>query len=94
MFENARYPYLNTLTCAGHSTIGTGALPHTHGMITNTWWERERRRMTGCTNDAESPDITYGRPVLLGNSGKAMLVPTLADELRAQKPEPASSRCR
>jgi predicted AlkP superfamily pyrophosphatase or phosphodiesterase len=86
VFENARYPYLNTLTCAGHSTIGTGALPRTHGMVANAWWDRERRRSTGCTNDAESPDISYGRPVLLGNSGKAMLVPTLADELRAQKP--------
>ena len=42
VFDNARYPYLNTLTCAGHSTIGTGALPHTHGMVANAWWDRER----------------------------------------------------
>lgn len=86
VFENARYPYLVTVTCPGHSTIGTGALPRTHGMVSNTWWDRETRRMVGCTADPDSPDITYGRPVLLANSGRTILVPTLADELRAQKP--------
>ena len=25
-FTNAAYPYLNTVTCAGHSTIGTGMI--------------------------------------------------------------------
>jgi len=86
VFENARYPYLGTVTCAGHSTIGTGTLPHTHGMTNNAWWDRASRRVVGCTADPDSPDITYGRPVRLGNSGRAILVPTLADELRAQKP--------
>ena len=86
VFENARYPYLGTVTCAGHSTIGTGTLPHTHGMINNTWWDRASQRSIGCTNDPDSPDITYGRPVRLGNSGRQLRVPTLADEVRAQKP--------
>lgn len=85
-FDNARYPYLGTVTCAGHSTIGTGTQPRTHGMVSNTWWDRESRRMILCTADADSPDITYGRPVSSGNSAKWLLVPTLADELRAQKP--------
>jgi len=86
VFDNARYPYLNTLTCAGHSTLGTGALPHTHGMVANTWWDRTSRRLVGCTNDPDATDISYGRPAPIGNSGKPILVPTLADELRAQKP--------
>ena len=86
VFENARYPYLVTLTCAGHATIGTGALPHRHGMINNTWWLRNERRLTGCTADPASTDITYGRPIRLGNSAVNLLTPTLADELRTQKP--------
>src|SRR5437660_11870280 len=36
-FRNAAYPYLNTVTCVGHSTISTGAFPFTHGMILNGW---------------------------------------------------------
>ncbi len=86
VFENARYPYLVTVTCAGHATIGTGALPHTHGMVNNTWWTRKERALTGCSDDPTTSDITYGRPVRLGNSAVHLLVPTLADELRAQKP--------
>jgi len=86
VFDNARYPYLGTVTCAGHSTIGTGALPHTHGMISNGWWLRDEHRVEGCTADAASPDISYGRPARLGNSAVNLLVPTLADELRMQKP--------
>jgi len=86
VFENARYPYLGTVTCAGHSTIGTGTLPRTHGMVNNTWWDRTARRSVACTADADSPDISYGRPVRLGNSARHLLMPTLADELRAQKP--------
>ncbi|HLG54610.1 MAG TPA: alkaline phosphatase family protein [Vicinamibacterales bacterium] len=86
VFENARYPYLVTVTCAGHATIGTGALPHTHGMVNNTWWDRKARALTGCSADGATSDITYGRPVRLGNSAAHLMVPTLADELRAQKP--------
>jgi predicted AlkP superfamily pyrophosphatase or phosphodiesterase len=86
VFENARYPYLVTVTCAGHATIGTGALPHRHGMINNTWWQRKERVLTGCSSDPATTDISYGRPIRLGNSATHLLTPTLADELRAQKP--------
>jgi len=41
-FRRAAYPYLTTVTCAGHATVGTGAFPHTHGVIQNAWWDRER----------------------------------------------------
>jgi predicted AlkP superfamily pyrophosphatase or phosphodiesterase len=86
VFENARYPYLVTVTCAGHATIGTGALPHRHGLVNNTWWQRTQRSLTGCSADPSTTDISYGRPVRLGNSATHLLTPTLADELRAQKP--------
>jgi len=86
VFENARYPYLVTVTCAGHATIGTGALPHRHGMINNTWWQRKERSLTGCSSDPSTTDISYGRPTRLGNSARHLLSPTLADELRMQKP--------
>ena len=36
-FSQAAYPYLNTVTCAGHATIGTGALPRSHGLVMNEW---------------------------------------------------------
>jgi predicted AlkP superfamily pyrophosphatase or phosphodiesterase len=67
-FRNAAYPYLNTVTCVGHSTISTGALPHTHGMILNGWWDRDTRKLVTCTGDPASPLITYGAAAAGGES--------------------------
>lgn len=86
LYSRAAYPYANTSTCAGHSTISTGTLPHTHGMFLNAWWDREEGRTVDCTADRDSPDITYGRPVRLANGPRRLLAPALADELRAQRP--------
>jgi predicted AlkP superfamily pyrophosphatase or phosphodiesterase len=85
-FDHAEYPYMNTVTCAGHATIGTGTYPRTHGMVLNGWYDRERKASIACTDDAEARHISYGREARSGNSGKLLLAPTLADELRAQKP--------
>jgi hypothetical protein len=85
-FTRAEYPYLNTATCAGHVTIGTGALPRTHGIILNRWWDRDEQRAVTCTDDSASPQVSYGAPAPSGNSARRLLVPTLGDELRAQRP--------
>src|SRR5438034_1381182 len=34
-FSHTEYPYLFTVTCAGHATIASGSFPHTHGVIAN-----------------------------------------------------------
>src|SRR5688572_33164799 len=86
VFARAEYRYLNTATCAGHATIATGALPRTHGMILNRWWHRGERRAFNCIDDEASPHVSYGAPAQFGSSAKRMAVPTLADELRAQRP--------
>ena len=86
VFERAAYPYMNTVTCAGHSSIGTGAHPRTHGMVLNAWWHRDVRALQACMDDTASPHVSYGRPAASGSSAKRLLVPTLADELRAQRP--------
>jgi predicted AlkP superfamily pyrophosphatase or phosphodiesterase len=84
-FHNAAYPYLNTVTCVGHSTISTGAFPETHGMILNGWWDREAKKLVTCTEDPASPLVTYGAPAAGGESPVRMLAPTLTDELRARE---------
>src|SRR5256885_752779 len=83
-FRNAAYPYLNTVTCVGHSTISTGAFPAAHGMILNGWWDRERAKVVACTEDPASPLVSYGAPVSGGESASRLMVPTFSDELRAR----------
>lgn len=82
VFENAAYPYLNTVTCAGHATIGTGALPFRHGMILNAWYDRSKGASTACTDDPSVKNLSYAGLAGSGHSGTHLLVPTLADRIR------------
>lgn len=80
-FRNAAYPYLNTVTCAGHSTIGTGAFPYRHGMVLNAWWDREATRSHPCTSDPSVQNIGYmGKPTG-GDSAAGLRLPPLGQQL-------------
>jgi predicted AlkP superfamily pyrophosphatase or phosphodiesterase len=84
-FRHAAYPYLTTVTCAGHASVGTGAFPRTHGIIQNAWWDRDREQMTTCTQDANAHNIGYGVSAAGGDSGSHLTMPTLADVLRSAR---------
>ena len=84
-FRDAAYPYAETETCVGHSTISTGAFPATHGMISNEWWDREQQKNVTCTSDPNVKNVGYaGASVKGGDSAWRMLVPAFADELKYQ----------
>ena len=84
-FQRAAYPYLNTITCAGHSTIGTGTFPYQHGMILNAWFDRKTGTSTECTVDSKAREVSYNGLVGAGDSGWRILKPTLADRVREQQ---------
>src|SRR5262245_14054399 len=83
-FRRASYPYANTVTCAGHASVATGSVPATHGLILNSWWDRETATNVTCTADSSVTNIGYGKPVPGGDSLARLQTTTLADELRAQ----------
>jgi predicted AlkP superfamily pyrophosphatase or phosphodiesterase len=82
--RRAAYPYLETVTCAGHATIATGAFPRTHGVFQNAWWDRDARSQMTCTEDRRTSNIGYGVAVTGGDSAYRLQIPTLADELRTR----------
>jgi predicted AlkP superfamily pyrophosphatase or phosphodiesterase len=93
LFQNAAYPYAETETCVGHSTISTGAFPATHGMVANEWWDRDRQKLVTCTADTAVKNIPYGSTPpsdasetnkAPGDSGVKMLIPSFAEELKFQ----------
>jgi predicted AlkP superfamily pyrophosphatase or phosphodiesterase len=84
-FRRAAYPYLNTITCAGHSTIGTGSFPYRHGMILNAWFDRKTGKSTECTADEKTREISYSGLTGVGDSGKRLRMPTLADRIRQRE---------
>jgi predicted AlkP superfamily pyrophosphatase or phosphodiesterase len=81
-FQRAAYPYLNTITCAGHATIGTGTFPYRHGMVLNEWYLRESGKTTTCTEDEAEQEVAYSGLQGPGDSPKKLLVPTFAEQLR------------
>ena len=87
-FRLAAYPYWSTRTCVGHATISTGSFPATHGIIGNTWWDREKAEQVPCTEDSQVAAISYGASTEAGNSGARLVVRTFADELGAQASGP------
>lgn len=81
VFDETRYPYLQTVTCAGHATIGTGTFPASHGIILNAWWRGTRS--ASCTDDPDARAIGYEAGAeAAGHSGRQLLRPTLGDRLR------------
>ncbi len=89
VFVEARYPYLNTVTCAGHATIATGAFPATHGIALNEWWDRAHQKRVPCTLDPDVQPLPYGdgKPEPVGHSAHYLEVPTFGDRLRERFPE-------
>jgi predicted AlkP superfamily pyrophosphatase or phosphodiesterase len=88
VFDRAAYPYLNTVTCAGHATIGTGTLPYRHGVILNEWYRRDAGRRMACTDDPAITSVPYKAPAEpVGHSAARLRTPTLGDRLRAASPD-------
>ena len=84
-FREAAYPYATTETCVGHATISTGSFPASHGMVTNTWWDRDSRKTVTCTADPNAKNSGYaGVTAKGGDSAWRMEIPSFAEELKFQ----------
>ena len=78
------------MTCVGHSTIGTGTLPSTHGMIGNEWFDPKTREYTTCTEDPTAQSMAYAGATGTEHHGpKWLMVPTFSDELKRQARQPS-----
>src|SRR5712664_2422833 len=58
-FHEAAYPYATTETCVGHATISTGSFPASHGMVSNSWLDRDSRKMVACNGDPNATKTGY-----------------------------------
>ena len=86
-FRDAAFPYAATETCVGHATISTGAFPASHGMVANTWWDRETQKMVTCTADPKTKNSGYAGFTPKGGDGDSawrMQTPSFAEELKFQ----------
>ena len=78
-FDNCNYHYANTRTAPGHATLLTGAYTLGHGILSNEWWDPQKKREVTSVED----DSTH----LVGATGTGasphdLLASTLGDELK------------
>jgi predicted AlkP superfamily pyrophosphatase or phosphodiesterase len=93
-FQNCHYPYSQTVTGAGHASLLTGCSPRTHGVVSNSWFDRDVGRTVYC---AAGPRYRVVPPAPQGarertpgeleeppggGSPERLLVPTLGDALK------------
>lgn len=80
-FEQTFIPYVPTYTAVGHTTIYTGAVPATHGIVGNNWFDNSIQKNIYCTSDSTVQAVggaTYAGQM----SPKNMWSTTVTDELR------------
>ena len=80
VFANANYEHFPTYTSVGHAGLLTGAYPSVHGIIGNTWYDRETAKAIPSAFDDSVQQVG-------GNGGQSasprnLLVSTLGDELK------------
>jgi predicted AlkP superfamily pyrophosphatase or phosphodiesterase len=78
-FAEARYQHGATWTCAGHAVVLTGSHTDVHGIIGNTWYDRNAGREVGC---AEDTTVTLLGMATGGRSPRNLIGSTVGDELK------------
>jgi hypothetical protein len=92
-FQNCHYPYADTVTGAGHTSLLAGCSPSRHGIVANDWYDRLAGEEVYC---ATLPRYQRVPPIVEDDAGNApkkgkpkpggapdrLLVPTLGDALK------------
>lgn len=81
-FTEAAYPYLNTITCAGHATIGTGRFPYHTGIVLNAWFDRDTGKSMECTYDPGASTIAVTGRADRGDSARQLVGSAFGDAMK------------
>ena len=79
--ENTMIPYTPTVTACGHTCVYTGSVPAVHGIVGNSWYSRELKRVMYCAEDTTVKGVGSASPEGL-MSPRNMLTTTVGDELK------------
>src|SRR5690606_15720418 len=79
--KNGHYNYAPTVTGPGHASVYTGTTPAIHGIVGNSWYEKESKKSVNCVDDAayKVVGVETGRGDV---SPARMLSSTVTDELK------------
>lgn len=81
-FKNTNVNYIPSETAPGHASIYTGTTPSYHGIIGNSWFERNTKSVIGNVQDNQEKIIGSVVENPYGTSPKNLLASTITDELK------------
>lgn len=84
-FLDAHQDHAMTTTAAGHASISTGTYPSRSGVITNQWFDRQRRTSMYCVEDVRWP-LIGSINAASGRSPNNLQVSALPDWLKEHWP--------
>lgn len=81
-YADAHHPHAHTETIVGHTTLATGTYPSRHGMIANSWYDRQTNTRVNNFEDARYPVLPINGETQKGSAAPgAILTTTFSDEL-------------
>ncbi|MDI6765943.1 MAG: alkaline phosphatase family protein [Bacteroidota bacterium] len=78
-FENVKFEHALTKTAPGHAAISTGTYANINGIISNGWYDRDKKKYINSVSDDSGHIIGNNQG---GKSPKNLLIYTLGDMLR------------
>ncbi|MBD0851372.1 alkaline phosphatase PafA [Maribacter arenosus] len=81
-FKNANVNYIPSETAPGHASIYTGTTPAYHGIIGNSWYDRDLGNYVGNVIDSNEKIVGSINENPNGTSPKNLAATTITDELR------------
>lgn len=78
VYKNGYHEYIAPDIASSITSINTGTYPSIHGIVSNEWYDREKRRITNCVKDNKY----LGNYIKSGYSPNKIMVSTIADELK------------
>src|SRR5450759_851703 len=82
-FTDCNYDYANTRTAPGHATLFTGTYTSGHGIVSNEWWDPQKKKRVASVEDETTKLVGAGvGKTGPGASPRNLLSDTLGDELK------------
>ncbi len=82
VFANCEYQSSATETAPGHTVLSTGAYARENGIVSNSWYDARRGKVTTAVADDQHPLVGGPRGNMPGASPWALQASTIGDELR------------
>ena len=79
--RNVQFNYTPTITAVGHASIYAGTTPKYHGIIGNSWYNRNSKKVVYCVTDS-TEKIVGNENISVGVSPRNLLTTNISDELK------------